>query len=262
MQGWAVNCLGHSPKIIADALAAQATQLLTPSPAIYNARSLELAKALVEHSCFDNVFFPNSGAEANEGAIKLARKYGSLHKGSAHEIITFEGGFHGRTLATMSASGKKAFEPLFEPKVSGFRKAKLNDLDSVKALITDNTVAVMLEPIQGEAGVWPATDDFLRELRALTRQHGLLLIFDEIQTGVGRTGKLFHYEHAGIEPDIMTLGKGIGGGVPLAVLLATEKASCFEHGDQGGTFGGNPLMCAAGLAVFAEVAKPDFLKAA
>ena len=262
MQGWAVNCLGHSPKVIADALAAQATQLLTPSPAFYNGPSLALAKALVDRSCFDQVFFANSGAEANEGAIKLARKYGSLHKNGAHEIITFEGGFHGRTLATMSASGKKAFEPLFEPKVSGFRKAKLNDLDSVKALITDNTVAVMLEPIQGEAGVWPATDDFLRELRALTKQHGLLLIFDEIQTGVGRTGKLFHYEHAGIEPDIMTLGKGIGGGVPLAVLLATEHASCFEHGDQGGTFNGNPLMCAAGLAVLEHVSAPEFLKAA
>ena len=262
MQGWAVNCLGHSPDVIADALVVQSASLLTPSPAFYNGPSLKLAKALVEQSCFDQVFFANSGAEANEGAIKLARKYGSLHKGGAHEIITFEGGFHGRTLATMSASGKKAFEPLFEPKVSGFRKAKLNDLDSVKALITQNTVAVMLEPIQGEAGVWPATDEFLQELRALTKQHGLLLIFDEIQTGVGRTGKLFHYEHAGIEPDIMTLGKGIGGGVPLAVLLATEHASCFEHGDQGGTFNGNPLMCAAGLAVLEHVSKPEFLKAA
>jgi acetylornithine/N-succinyldiaminopimelate aminotransferase len=262
MQGWAVNCLGHSPDAIADALVVQSAALLTPSPAFYNAPSLKLANALVEKSCFDQVFFANSGAEANEGAIKLARKYGSLHKNGAHEIITFEGGFHGRTLATMSASGKKAFEPLFEPKVAGFRKARLNDLDSVKALITPSTVAVMLEPIQGEAGVWPATDQFLQELRALTKQHGLLLIVDEIQTGVGRTGKLFHYEHAGIEPDIMTLGKGIGGGVPLAVLLATQKASCFEHGDQGGTFNGNPLMCAAGLAVLEQVSKPEFLKAA
>jgi acetylornithine/N-succinyldiaminopimelate aminotransferase len=260
MQGWAVNCLGHSPAIVADALAAQAKLLLTPSPAFYNGPSLKLAKALVENSCFDQVFFANSGAEANEGAIKLARKYGTLHKNGAFEIITFEGGFHGRTLATMSASGKKAFEPLFEPKVSGFRKARLNDLDSVKQLITDNTVAVMLEPIQGEAGVWPASDQFLKELRALTKEHGLLLIVDEIQTGMGRTGKLFHYEHAGIEPDIMTLGKGIGGGVPLAALLATEHASCFEHGDQGGTFNGNPLMCAAGLAVLEHVARPEFLK--
>ena len=260
IQGWAVNCLGHSPPVVAEALAAQAKLLLTPSPAYYNAVSLKLAKALVDRSCFDQVFFANSGAEANEGAIKLARKYGALHRGGAHEIITFDGGFHGRTLATMSASGKKAFEPLFEPKVPGFPKAKLNDLASVRRLISDKTIAVMLEPIQGEAGVWPATDQFLQELRALTEAHGLLLIFDEIQTGMGRTGKLFHYEHAGITPDIMTLGKGIGGGVPLAALLATEKASCFEHGDQGGTFNGNPLMCAAGLAVLDRVAAPDFLK--
>jgi acetylornithine/N-succinyldiaminopimelate aminotransferase len=260
MQGWAVNCLGHAPPCVADALSAQAKLLLTPSPAFYNAPSLKLANALVEHSCFDQVFFANSGAEANEGAIKLARKYGALHKNGAHEIITFVGGFHGRTLATMSASGKKDFEPLFEPKVPGFHKAQLNDLDSVKALINNKTVAVMLEPVQGEAGVWPATDQFLQDLRKLTQQHGLLLIVDEIQTGMGRTGKLFHYEHAGIEPDIMTLGKGIGGGVPLAALLATEHASCFEHGDQGGTFNGNPLMCAAGLAVLEQVASPAFLK--
>jgi acetylornithine/N-succinyldiaminopimelate aminotransferase len=262
IQGWAVNCLGHSPSVVAEAVAGQAKLLITPSPAYYNAASLKLAKALVENSCFDQVFFANSGAEANEGAIKLARKYGALHKHGAFEIITFEGGFHGRTLATMSASGKKAFEPLFEPKVAGFRKAKLNDLASVQELINDNTVAVMLEPIQGEAGVWGATDQFLKELRALTQERGLLLIFDEIQTGMGRTGKLFHYEHAEIAPDIMTLGKGIGGGVPLAALLATGKASCFEHGDQGGTFNGNPLMCAAGLAVLEEVSAPSFLKAA
>jgi acetylornithine/N-succinyldiaminopimelate aminotransferase len=260
VQGWAVNCLGHSPPVLAEALATQAKLLLTPSPAFYNAPSLKLARALVDRSCFDQVFFTNSGAEANEGAIKLARKYGALHRNGAYEIITFEGGFHGRTLATMSASGKKAFEPLFEPKVSGFPKAQLNDLASVTRLITDKTIAVMLEPIQGEAGVWPASDQFLRDLRSLTEAHGLLLIVDEIQTGMGRTGKLFHYEHAGIEPDIMTLGKGIGGGVPLAALLATEAASCFEHGDQGGTFNGNPLMCAAGLAVLECVGKADFLK--
>jgi acetylornithine/N-succinyldiaminopimelate aminotransferase len=260
VQGWAVNCLGHSPPVIADTLAAQAKLLLTPSPAFYNEPSLKLAKTLVDHSCFDQVFFANSGAEANEGAIKLARKYGALHKNGAFEIITFEGGFHGRTLAAMSASGKKAFEPLFEPKVPGFRKAKPNDLASVRKLINDKTVAVMLEPVQGEAGVWPATDQFLQDLRTLTKERGLLLIVDEIQTGMGRTGKLFHYQHAGIEPDIMTLGKGIGGGVPLAALLATERASCFEHGDQGGTFNGNPLMCAAGLAVLDQIATPEFLK--
>ncbi|MGJ4928566.1 acetylornithine transaminase [Bradyrhizobium sp. HKCCYLS2038] len=260
IQGWAVNALGHAPAELAKALAEQATRLITPSPAYFNDTSLKLAKALVDHSCFDQVFFTNSGAEANEGAIKLARKYGAKRKNGAYEIITFEGGFHGRTLATMSASGKKAFEPLFEPKVTGFPKARLNDIASVEALISDNTVAVMLEPIQGEAGVWPATTEFLQQLRNLTNQHGLLLIVDEIQTGMGRTGKLFGYEHADVVPDIMTLGKGIGGGVPLAALLATNEASCFEHGDQGGTFNGNPLMCAAGLAVLDVIEKPEFLK--
>jgi acetylornithine/N-succinyldiaminopimelate aminotransferase len=260
IQGWAVNCLGHSPPAIAEAISAQARRLITPSPAYYNDTSLKLAKALTDLSAFDRVFFANSGAEANEGAIKLARKYGALRKNGAYEIITFEGGFHGRTLATMSASGKKAFEPLFEPKVSGFRKAQWNDLASVERLISDDTVAVMLEPILGEAGVWPASDQFLRDLRELTTARGLLLIFDEIQTGMGRTGMLFHYEHTGIAPDIMTLGKGIGGGVPLAALLATEGVSCFEHGDQGGTFNGNALMCAAGLAVLEQVATPRFLK--
>src|SRR5437763_15307761 len=258
VQGWAVNCLGHSPPAIAEALAAQAKLLLTPSPAFYNEPSLKLAKALVANSCFDQVFFANSGGEANEGAIKLARKYGALHRDGAYEIITFQGGFHGRTLATMSASGKKAFEPLFEPKVPGFPKARLNDLASVEKLLTEKTVAVMLEPIQGEAGVWPATDQFLRDMRELTKAKGLLLIFDEIQTGMGRTGKLFDYERAGIEPDIMTLGKGIGGGVPLATLLASQAVSCFEHGDQGGTFNGNPLMCAVGLVVLQQVSERAF----
>ncbi len=195
------------------------------------------------------MFFANSGAEANEGAIKLARKYGALHKNGAHEIITFEGGFHGRTLATMSASGKKAFEPLFEPKVSGFPKAQLNDLASVKALITANTMAVMLEPIQGEAGVWPATDQFLRELRALTTDARPAPDLRRDPDRHGPHRKTVPLRACGIEPDIMTLGKGIGGGVPLAALLATEEASCFAHGDQGGTFNGNPLMCAAGFAV-------------
>jgi acetylornithine/N-succinyldiaminopimelate aminotransferase len=260
VQGWAVNCLGHAPPVVADALAEQAKLLITPSPAYYNAPSIALAQALVERSCFDQVLFTNSGSEANEGAIKLARKYGAVHRAGAYELITFEGGFHGRTLAAMSASGKKAFEPLFEPKVPGFPKARLNDLDSVKRLIGDKTIAVMLEPIQGESGVWPATDAFLHALRALTREHGLLLIVDEIQTGMGRTGKLFHYQHAGIEPDIMTLGKGIGAGVPLAAVLATDAVSCFEHGDQGGTYNGNPLMCAVGLAVLQQVAQPGFLK--
>jgi len=259
IQGWAVNCLGHCPPQVAQALAEQSRKLITPSPAFYNLPSMELAQRIVAHSCFQRVFFTNSGAEANEGAIKLARKWGTLRKAGAYEIITFENAFHGRTLATMSASGKPQFRDLFEPKVPGFPKARYNDLSSVEALVTPKTVAVMLEPVQGEAGVITATDDFMRALRDFTRRHGLLLIVDEIQTGVGRTGKLWGYEHAGIEPDIMTLGKMLGGGVPLAALVATETVSCFSHGDQGGTFNGNPLMTAVGSAILDAVLAPGFL---
>jgi acetylornithine/N-succinyldiaminopimelate aminotransferase len=259
VQGWAVNCLGHSPTAVADAISRQARELITPSPAYYNKISIELAARLTELSGLDQVFFTNSGAEANEGAIKLARKYGALHRDGAYEIITFYNSFHGRTLAAMSASGKKSFESLFEPKVPGFPKAHLNDMASVRRCVGPKTIAIMIEPIQGEAGVLPATDQFLRDLRSFTQEHGLLLILDEIQTGIGRTGKMFHYEHVGIKPDILTLGKGLGGGVPLAALLATDAASCFAHGDQGGTFNGNPLMCAAGIAVLREVSPESFL---
>ncbi len=260
VQGWAVNCLGHCPEVITSALVEQSRKLITPSPAFYNEPSMQLARRIVEHSCFQRVFFTNSGAEANEGAIKLARKWGARNKGGAYEIITFEDSFHGRTLATMSASGKPQFRELFEPKVPGFPKAKLNDLASVQRLITDKTVAVMLEPIQGETGVLIAMDDFMRDLRELTWQRGLLLIVDEIQTGVGRTGKLWGYEYSGVEPDIMTLGKGLGGGVPLAALVATQKVSCFEPGDQGGTFNGNPLMAAVGCAIMDTMLVAGFLK--
>jgi acetylornithine/N-succinyldiaminopimelate aminotransferase len=260
VQGWAVNALGHCPRPIADALAAQGATLINPSPAFWNAPSARLAQRLVEHSCFDRVFFANSGAEANEGAIKLARKWGEKHRGGAYEIVTFDHAFHGRTLATMSASGKPGWDRLFEPKVPGFPKATLNDIASVERLIGKRTVAVMLEPMLGEAGVLCATDEFLRALRALTRERRLLLILDEVQTGMGRTGRLFGYEHAGIEPDVMTLGKGIGGGVPLAALLAREDVCCFEHGDQGGTYNGNPLMTAVGLAVLEAILAPGFLE--
>ncbi len=260
VQGWAVNCLGHSPRAIVDALTAQAATLINPSPAFWNEPSARLAELIVAHSCFDRVFFTNTGAEANEGAIKLARKWGTKFKGGAYEIITFDHAFHGRTLATMAASGKAGWDKLFEPKVPGFPKAVLNDLRSVERLVTERTVAVMLEPVQGEAGVLPATDEFLRELRAFTQARGLLLIVDEVQTGIGRTGKLFGYEHAGIEPDIMSLGKGIGGGVPLAALVARQAVCCFEHGDQGGTYNGNPLMTAVGCAVMETLLAPGFLE--
>ena len=259
VQGWAVNCLGHSPAVIAEAIAFQARRLINCSPAYYNAEMAQLATRLAAASGLAQVFFCNSGAEANEGAIKLARKWGARYREGAHEIITMDHGFHGRTLATMAASGKAAWESLFEPKVSGFTKVTLGDLEAVKRAITPRTVAVMLEPIQGEAGVYPAGDEFLRGLRAVTAEAGLLLILDEIQTGIGRTGRFLAYEHAGIEPDILTLGKGLGGGVPLAALVAAEAVCCFEPGDQGGTFNGSPLMTAIGNAVVEAVNQPAFL---
>ncbi|MBR7779251.1 acetylornithine transaminase [Undibacterium rugosum] len=259
LQGWAVNCLGHSPAVIHEALVSQSKKLLNPSPAFYNAPMVELATMLTQQSCFDRVFFTNSGAEANEGAIKLARKWGQLNKNGAFEIITFDHGFHGRTLATMSASGKPGWDTLFAPQVSGFPKADLNDIASVEKLISDKTVAVMLEPVQGEGGVIPASREFMQQLRALTQKHGILLIVDEVQTGMGRTGELFGYQLSGIEPDIMTLAKGIGGGVPLGALLCREAVACFVPGDQGGTYNGAPLMTAVGIAVLKELTKPGFL---
>ncbi len=260
VQGWAVNALGHCPPQIAAALAEQAQRLINPSPAFFNDAALALAQQLAALSGLDRVFLCSSGAEANEGAIKLARKWGHVHHGGAFEIVTFADGFHGRTLATMSASGKAGWDALFEPKVPGFPQARLNELASVQALVTDRTVAVMLEPVQGEAGVIPAAPEFLQTLRALCDERNLLLILDEVQTGVGRTGTLFAFEQAGVRPDILTLGKGLGAGVPLAALLAREPvAAAFAHGDQGGTYCGNPLMAAVGSAVLDAVARPAFL---
>jgi acetylornithine/N-succinyldiaminopimelate aminotransferase len=260
IQGWAVNCLGHCPKVIQEALARQSASLICPSPAFYNEPSIRLAQRITSGSLFDRVFFTNCGAEANEGAIKLARRWGQKRKSGAANFITFDNSFHGRTLATMSASGKPQFKPLFEPKVPGFTHVALNDLAAVERAIDERTVAVMIEPVQGEAGVIPAETAFLRRLRDLTREHDILLIVDEVQTGYGRLGTMWGYEIAGIEPDIMTLGKGIGGGVPLAALCATEAVSVFEPGDQGGTYNGNPLMTAVGCAVYDTVSRPAFLK--
>ncbi|HEY8880340.1 MAG TPA: acetylornithine transaminase [Roseateles sp.] len=259
MQGWAVNSLGHSPAVMAQALAGQAQRLLNPGPAFYNRPALDLADRLVELSCFDRVFLASSGAEANECAVKLARRWGRRERGGAFGIIGFENGFHGRTLAMMSASGKPGWDSIYAPMPTGFAKARLNDIESVARAVTPDTVAVMIELVQGEAGVNLADPGFVRELRALSAERRLLLIADEVQTGIGRCGHAFAYEMYDVEPDIMTLAKGIGGGVPLAAVLCKEAFNCFEPGDQGGTYCGNPLMAAVGLAVVNEVCRRDFL---
>lgn len=257
--GWAVTSLGHSPAVIAKALARQSKVLVNASPSFLNIPMIEYARLLVNRSCFDRVFFASSGAEANEGAIKLARKYGSLYRDGAFEIITTVNSFHGRTLATMSATGKKKWENLFEPKVPGFIHVPLNDFAALKAAVNSRTCAVMLEPIQGEGGVFEVDFDYIRQLRQLCDEQGILLIFDEVQTGLARTGKLFAYQHYGVEPDVMTLAKGIGGGFPLAALLVKERFNIFEAGDQGGTYSGQPLAMAVGLAVMQEVLEKNLV---
>jgi len=259
VQGWAVNSLGHNPKVVRDALQAQAGRVINVGPGYFNAPMIELADLLVQVSGLSRVFFASTGAEANEGAVKLARKWGSIRRGGAHEVVVFEDAFHGRTLAMMSASGKPQWKNLYEPKLPGFVRVPREDLGAVRRAIGPNTAAVMLEPIQGEAGVIPFSTSFLRGLRELTEECGVLLIFDEIQTGIGRTGRMFCFEHSGIRPDVMTLGKGIGGGVPLTAVLAREEVCLFEAGDQGGTFNGNALMTAVGLAVVKEISQPAFL---
>ena len=257
--GWAVTSLGHSPAVIAKALARQSKVLVNASPSFLNIPMIEYARLLVNRSCFDRVFFASSGAEANEGAIKLARKYGSLYRDGAFEIITTVNSFHGRTLATMSATGKKKWKTLFEPKVPGFIHVPLNDFAALKAAVNSRTCAVMLEPIQGEGGVFEVDFDYIRQLRQLCDEQGILLIFDEVQTGLARTGKLFAYQHYGVEPDVMTLAKGIGGGFPLAALLVKERFNIFEAGDQGGTYSGQPLAMAVGLAVMQEVLEKNLV---
>jgi len=260
LQGWAVNALGHAPPEIVDALQAQAATLLNASPQFHNAPQFELASALIEHTGLSQVHFANSGAEANEAALKLARKWGRLRRGGAHEIITTDGSFHGRTLALMAASGKPGWDALFPPNLPGFVKVPFGDVRAVEAQIGAQTVAVMVEPIQGEAGVVVPPDGYLKQLRALCDRENLLLIADEVQTGMGRTGTLFAHEQEHVLPDILTLGKGLGAGVPISAVLANARASCFEPGDQGGTYNGNPLMTAVAARVLSIVSRPTFLE--
>jgi len=246
--GWAVNSLGHCHPVVVKALTEQAKTLIQASNQFYTIPQLELAKLLVDNSCLDRVFFCNSGAEANEGAMKLARRYGKLHLDGAYKIITAYGSFHGRTLATVAATGQDKFQQPYIPLPDGFVNVDYDNVEAIKAATTNQTCAVMVEPIQGEGGVNVPDDSYLKKVRAWCDEKGILLILDEIQTGIGRIGSLFGYEQYSVEPDIMTLAKGLGSGVPIGAFLAKERASVFVPGDHGSTFGGNPLVCAAGLA--------------
>ena len=250
--GIAVNILGHAHPDIVEAISRQARQLIHASNLFYTEPQTQLAERLVTHSFADKVFFCNSGTEANEAAIKLARRYAqNIFGPERHEIVTMLNSFHGRTLASLTATGQPALQKGFGPLVPGFQYVPFNDLEALEASLTPQTAAIMLEPIQAEGGVVVADIDYLKQLRTLCTERNILLIFDEVQTGMGRTGTLFAYEQFGIQPDIMTLAKGLGGGVPIGACLATDTvAAAFEPGTHASTFGGNPLACAAALKVF------------
>jgi acetylornithine/N-succinyldiaminopimelate aminotransferase len=246
--GLAVNVLGHSHPVVVNAVAKQARTLIQTSNLVYTVPQVKLAKLMIENSCMEKVFFCNSGAEACEGAVKLARRYGMIHRKVACELITATKSFHGRTLAMTAATGQSKFQDPYEPLPEGFVNVTYDDIAAVKAATGDQTCAVMMEPIQGEGGVNVPSDDYLKEVRSWCDKKGILLILDEIQTGIGRTGTMFAYQQYGVEPDIMTLAKGLGGGVAIGAFMAKDKVSVFEHGEHGSTFGGNPLACAAGYA--------------
>ncbi|HHX76922.1 MAG TPA: aspartate aminotransferase family protein [Firmicutes bacterium] len=250
LSGLGVNGLGHCHPQVVEAVTKQASLLMHTSNLYYTEPQVELAALLVENSALDKVFFSNSGAEANEGAMKLARKYYREKGEDRYEIITFINSFHGRTMATLTATGQEKYRQGFQPLLPGIKYARFNDLDSVLQLLTPQTCAVMLEPIQGESGVYPADPVFLKNLKDLCLERDVLLIFDEVQCGLGRTGKLFAYENYGVAPDILTLAKCLGGGLPIGAFLAREEvAAAFKPGDHASTFGGNPVACAAGCAV-------------
>jgi acetylornithine/N-succinyldiaminopimelate aminotransferase len=246
--GWAVNNLGHAHPVVTHAIAEQAATLVQTSNQFYTVPQLLLAQLLIEHSCLERVFFGNSGAEANEGALKLARKYGKQQRGGAYEVITATNSFHGRTLATLAATGQSHYQEAFVPLQPGFVHVPYNDVEAIIQATTDNTAAVMLEPVQGEGGVNIPEPDYLQRVRAWCDRQGLLLILDEIQTGMGRLGSLFGYQDYGVEPDVMTLAKGLGYGVPIGAFLAKEGCIALEPGDHGSTFGGNALTTAAAYA--------------
>ncbi|TMD11303.1 MAG: acetylornithine transaminase [Chloroflexi bacterium] len=247
--GIAVNLLGHAHPDVVAAVTRQSAELIHTSNLYFTEPQVDLAQRLVELSFPSRVFLCNSGAEANETAIKLARKWGARNRDGAFEIISTTGSFHGRTLATVTAGGQHKYSDPFQPLPSGFVHVAYNDPGAIESATSDRTVAVMLEPIMGEIGIVPAARGYLKRVREWCDRKDLLLILDEVQTGLGRTGRWFAHQYAGITPDVMTLAKGLGGGVPIGACLANERADVFEPGDHGSTFGGNPLACAAAAAV-------------
>ena len=257
--GWAVNCLGHCHPAVVGAVTEQVRTLIHTSNQFYTMPQIKLAELLVKHSCLDRVFFCNSGVEATEGAVKLARRYGKLHLNGAYEVITTFDSFHGRTLAMIAATGQRKFQEPYIPIPHGFVNVEYNNVTAIKENTSSSTCAIMLEPIQGEGGVNVPDDEYLKEVRTWCDEKGILLILDEVQTGMGRIGALFGYEQFGVEPDIITLGKGLGGGIPIGAFLAKEKASVFVPGEHGSTFGGNPLACAAGYTTLKFILDDDIL---
>jgi len=258
--GWAVDSLGHCHPALVNALEEQAKTLIQASNQFYTVPAIKLAQLLAENSCLDRIFFCNSGAEANEGAIKLAKKYGKIHLNSAYEIITAYGSFHGRTLAMTAATGQRKFQDPYTPLPDGFINVEYNDVEALQRATNEKTCGIMLEPIQGEGGVNVPDDDYLKKVEDWCHEKEILFILDEIQTGIGRTGTLFAYEQCNVEPDIMTLAKGLGSGVPIGAFLAKEKASVFTPGEHGTTFGGNPLVCAAAYATMKYIIDNDIPK--
>ena len=255
--GWAVDSLGHCHPVVAEAVMEQVKTLIHTSNQFYTIPQIRLAELLVQNSCLDKVFFGNSGTEVNEGAVKLARRYGKHYLNGAYEVITAKASFHGRTLAMVAATGQAKFQEPYVPLPVGFINVEYNSVEAIKVATTSQTCAVMLEPLQGEGGVNLPDEGYLTAVRAWCDQKGILLILDEIQTGLGRTGTLFAYEQHGIEPDIMTLAKGLASGLPIGVILAKERASVFTPGEHGSTFGGNPLACAAGYATLKFIIEKD-----
>ncbi|RUM60074.1 MAG: aspartate aminotransferase family protein [Persephonella sp.] len=261
LAGIAVNTLGYNHPKLTEAICEQAKNIIHISNLFQIKPQIEVAKILSENSINGKLFFCNSGAEANEAAIKLARKYFHSKGLNKYEFISFKNSFHGRTLATLTATGQPKYQEGFKPLPEGFKYAELNDINSVKELITDKTAGIILEIIQGEGGINPVEDNFLKELYQLTREKDILLIVDEVQTGIGRTGKLFAYQHFDIEPDIITLAKGLGGGVPIGAVIAKEEiGNSFTSGSHGSTFGGNYLATVTAKSVLEEILKDGFLE--